>query len=265
MRINHLFILLLFYLTTNSEVLAQDLFVEKTINSPMSTAQYFYDYYENDTEILTKEVTEGAFSRKFYFYPNVEKNKNVKKPLIILLHGSNRTGISMIDMWRNVANDNNVILAATNSYNPMNWNRPKDNYKIIEFLILEVAKNYNIDEEKIYLFGHSSGGIFALSLAAELSHKLAGVALHAGMFRQESDLKYLASAKRKIPYAIFAGTKDDLFPTHKVRNTAKILSQNGFPVELTFIKYHDHWYYNLAPFINEKAWNFFQKHKLSDN
>mgnify|MGYP001596345088 CR=1 FL=1 len=246
----------------NINAFAKEPLIENVIISPMSTSQYLYNYYENDKDIVKKQVTdEKGFERTYYLYPAVESAKNKAKPLIILLHGSNRSGISMIDMWRNVANNHGVILVAPNSYDPQNWKQPKDNAKIIQLVIKEAEKNYNIDKKRIYLFGHSSGAIFALSVGAQLSKDLAAIGVHAGMFMNSDDSKVLASAKRKIPYTIFVGMSDDLFPVDKVRKTAQSLQNAGFPVELNLIKYHDHWYYNLAPFINEKAWEFFEKNK----
>jgi pimeloyl-ACP methyl ester carboxylesterase len=69
-------------------------------------------------------------------------------------------------------------------------------------------------------------------------------------------------AKRKIPIFIQVGDSDQFFPLKFVRNTRDVLNGRGFAVELTEIPGHDHWYYDMAPKINLKAWEFLQKYQL---
>lgn len=39
------------------------------------------------------------------------------------------------------------------------------------------------------------------------------------------------------------------------------MKKRGFPIELTEIAKHDHWYYDLAPKINRNAWDFLIKQR----
>src|SRR6266511_1784027 len=43
-----------------------------------------------------------------------------------------------------------------------------------------------------------------------------------------------------------------------------MLNKNGFNAQLTEMKGHDHWYYDLAPKINADAWNFLKQQKPAD-
>jgi len=70
-------------------------------------------------------------------------------------------------------------------------------------------------------------------------------------------------AKRKIPMLLQVGTNDPLFPLKWVRETRDALNQQGFSVQLTEIPNHDHWYYDLAPKINQAAWEFLKVNKLA--
>jgi hypothetical protein len=49
-----------------------------------------------------------------------------------------------------------------------------------------------------------------------------------------------------------------------VKATEAALSARGFPIEVTIMKGHDHWYYDLAPEINRNAWEFLKKHELAE-
>jgi tetratricopeptide (TPR) repeat protein len=59
------------------------------------------------------------------------------------------------------------------------------------------------------------------------------------------------------------GTVDEFFPVKSVRATRDLLNSRGFSVQLIEMPGHDHWYYDLAPKINETAWEFLKIHELS--
>jgi dipeptidyl aminopeptidase/acylaminoacyl peptidase len=95
------------------------------------------------------------------------------------------------------------------------------------------------------------------------SQYFAAAAIHAGAIRKDDPA--IAIAKRKTPIAMIVGTRDRLFPLEDVRRTRDDLNRQGFSVELTEIPGHDHWYYDLAPKINQKAWEFLKQHELSED
>ena len=70
-------------------------------------------------------------------------------------------------------------------------------------------------------------------------------------------------AKRKTPIAIFVGDVDQYFPLDSVKKTEELLKSNQFPIEVTVMKGHDHWYYDLAKDINRNAWAFLKQHSLT--
>jgi hypothetical protein len=65
----------------------------------------------------------------------------------------------------------------------------------------------------------------------------------------------IATAKRKIPMAIFSGTADSIFPIKTVRITRDTLRDAGFPVSLSEIPGHDHNYFAISSKINRQAWD----------
>src|ERR1044071_6720499 len=95
------------------------------------------------------------------------------------------------------------------------------------------------------------------------SEYFAATAVHAGSWRSSEELDYAHLAKRKIPIAIFIGDRDQYFPMDSVKKTEELLKSNQFPVQVTVMKGHDHWYYDLAPDINRNAWAFLKQQSLS--
>jgi hypothetical protein len=95
------------------------------------------------------------------------------------------------------------------------------------------------------------------------SEYFAATAVHAGAFRTPEEYQTIRSATRKIPLAIWVGTVDPFFHLADVRATRDAFRSAGFPIEVTEIPGHDHWYYDLAPGINQSAWQFLKRFELS--
>jgi tetratricopeptide (TPR) repeat protein len=104
--------------------------------------------------------------------------------------------------------------------------------------------------------------VFGLQLSLYESEYFAATAVHAGALDTDGTT-LIPMAKRKIPMLLQVGTNDPLFPLKWVRATRDALNQQGFSVQLTEIPNHDHWYYDLAPKINQAAWEFLKVNKLT--
>jgi len=211
----------------------------------------------------TKEtIVYGDTKRDYFLF--VPESQSVAKPLplLILLHGSKRDGMSLIEKWKDIAEKEGIIIAGPNATNSASWNVGKDGPDFLRALIEAVKSKYAVDQRRIYLFGHSAGAIFALYMSLMESEYFAATAIHAGRLPAE-DYEVTKYAKRKIPMAIWVGDRDAYFPLAGVKETQTALISNGFSVELNVIPNHDHWYYDLAPKINRSAWDFLKTHQLS--
>ncbi|HXI23618.1 MAG TPA: alpha/beta hydrolase-fold protein [Pyrinomonadaceae bacterium] len=184
-------------------------------------------------------------------------------PVVMLLHGSGRDGMSLMDKWKDLANKEGFIAVAPDAITSEGWRAPIDGPDFLHELLSAVKAQYPIDSRRMYLFGHSGGASFALYMALYESEYFAAAAIHAGALRPE-DEKIIRLATRKIPMHIAVGDRDQFFPLAAVRATRDALVANGFQVGLTEMKGHDHWYYDLAPKINTEAWDFLKQQKLTD-
>lgn len=200
-------------------------------------------------------------SRTYYVY--VPDKVTTPAPLILLLHGSGRDGMSQIDAWKSLAEEKKIILVAPNSFNSQEWSFSADGPELFHSVVEAVKASYQVDSKRIYLFGHSAGAIFALYLAIMESQYFAAAAVHAGSLTGDSDL-YMKHAPRKIPVAIWVGTKDQFFSLESVRSTRDQFKEHGFPIQLTEMPGHDHDYYSVAGNLNKTIWEFFSASQLSD-
>lgn len=192
-------------------------------------------------------------------------NSSTPAPLIILFHGSGRDGMSLIDKWRDISNKEGVILAGLNSVDSSSWNTTADGPDVIRDLVEDIKAAYPIDLRRMYLFGHSGGAVFSILLSQMESEYFAAAAIHAGSLRASEEFKFVERSRRGVPLAIWIGTQDPFFSLASVRATKEALMARGAPVQVTEMPGHDHWYYDLAPQINEAAWKFLKQYSLTSD
>ena len=210
---------------------------------------------------ITKETIEfGGKKRAYYLY--APENLPSKPPLILTLHGSSRDGSSLVEKWKDIADKEGFILAGPNSLNSSRWSSTDDSEDFLREIVEHLKGKYSIDPKRVFLFGHSAGAVYALNLSMSQSEYFAATAVHAGSWRSSEELNIVRLAKRKTPIAIFVGDVDQYFPLDSVKKTEELLKSNQFPVQVTIMKGHDHWYYDLAPDINRNAWAFLKQHSL---
>jgi len=214
---------------------------------------------------ITKElITSKGKTRAYYLYVPATVKAGSPAPLIVMLHGSGRVGMSLVEKWKDLAKKEGIIIAGPDSTDSRSWGSPQDGPDFLHDLVEALKTKYPINPRRVYLFGHSAGAIFSLEISLMESQYFAATAVHAGaLLPGDSDLIDLA--KRKIPIFIQVGDSDQYFSLKAVRATRDALNAKGFAVELTEMPGHDHWYYDLAPKINRTAWDFLRKYELESD
>jgi len=211
---------------------------------------------------ITKElITSNGKTRAYYLYIPSTLKPGSTAPLIVTLHGSNRTGVTLVEKWKDLAKKEGIILAGPDATDLRGWASPQDGPDFLRDLVEELKTKYPINGKRVYLFGHSAGASFALQLALMESQYFAATAIHAGALTKD-DMELIGLAKRKIPISIQVGDSDEFFPLKIVRETRDALKTAGLPIELTEIPNHDHWYYDQAAKFNQTAWEFLKKVEL---
>ena len=182
-------------------------------------------------------------------------------PVVVLLHGSDHVGLEMTDAWRGLASQEGLILVAPNSLHTEVWNLQSDSPAFLHATVQQVAAQHPIDLKRIYLFGHSGGANYAIVLALIDSGYFAAVGAHAGSLDPDND-KLFEYARRKTPIALWVGNQDPLFPVTTVMATRDAFAAHGFPVQLTVIPNHGHFYEEVSKQVDQEAWEFFRRNAL---
>jgi predicted esterase len=215
-------------------------------------------------KIVKNTIVSQKQKRSYYLFVPEKVSASKPAPLIVLLHGSGRDGNSLVEKWRDLASAEGIILAGPDASNSSGWSFPADGPAFLHDLVEDLKTKYPVDPSRVYLFGHSAGAVFALFMSMMESEYFAATAIHAGGFRQPSEYEAIKDLKRKIPIAIWVGTRDPFFPLGSVRQTRDALAAQGVEIQLNEMPGHDHWYYDLASGINKKAWSFLASRQLSD-
>ncbi|HJQ34002.1 MAG TPA: dienelactone hydrolase family protein [Pyrinomonadaceae bacterium] len=213
-------------------------------------------------QIQKKTVASEGKKRVYYLYVPASASREKPAPLVVLLHGTGHDGRLLVEHWQKLAEREGVVLAGPDSRDPAGWAIPQDGPRFIYDLVEELKATQPVDPRRVYLFGHSAGAVFGLYMSALESEYFAAAAVSAGAMK-ESNYDMLDEAGRKVPVAIFVGTRDPLFPVSDVRRTRDAFTKRGFRAELTEIPNHDHNYYSRSAEINEKAWEFLKTQTLA--
>jgi poly(3-hydroxybutyrate) depolymerase len=229
-----------------------------TLNSPIPAAEYQAPYITNDMHQISDYVMHKGDKRSYQFYaapPDGDK----PQPLIILLHGAKRTGASVVHKWMRRADAQGLILVAPDAIDGL-WTQ-SDNMALFDKILQKVDYCYNVDKQRIYLFGHSLGGYLAILSAIRYPQRFAAVAVHAGAMNNYPMLSRLTKTN-KTPIVLINGVDDNTVKLKTVEQTAQTLADHGHKTQLVAINDHNHWYYDIADFINQQAWTFMKDYRL---
>ena len=212
---------------------------------------------------ITKEKFESeGKQRSYYLFVPSSVKQTEPVPLVVLLHGSGRNGLSLVERWKDLAESEGFIIVGPDSSNGESWRMPQDGPEFIYELVEMLIKKYPIAPDRLYLFGHSAGAVYSLDLAMLESEYFAAAAVHAGAWRTDEDYRFVEVAARKTPIRITVGDIDSFFPLESVRRTEKTMKSRGFEVVVSVITNHTHNYYEIASAVNRDSWLFLKQHRL---
>lgn len=207
-----------------------------------------YDYSPSE-DIRQAAATHHALGRTWYsFVPSGQS----PTAAVLLFHGTGRSGLSMLEMWRPVAEEKQIALIALDSKEP-NWQPDDLSQTLLDRMLSESNSQRPVDPDRIYLFGHSAGAIYASVLINRFQGPWKAAALHAG-FAPANLFKPVENAK---PLRIYLGEQEHIFTPDKALGTAKSLAAAGHNVTLQMIPGHTHWFYEIGPSIARDSWAWF--------
>jgi len=225
-----------------------------------------YDFKEAE-----KEMEYQLFLPKTY-YDEVDKDSKKSYPLILALHGygSNPKQLLGYPDFLSNAEKNGYVVVAPMGYNSRGWygsrgtkggrgSGPKNLGELSEKDVMNVLKitrdDFQIDPNRIYIYGHSMGGGGALHLAIKFPETWAAIAPMAPA--TPYSLKDLEKAKQ-IPAIIVHGDADGVLPVKATRSL--IEKMNELEIEHQYIEVKNGGHVLVAFQHWDEIFEFFGKH-----
>src|SRR4029078_1076446 len=154
--------------------------------------------YSTSDKIVKDSIVSDGKKRTYYLFVPDNLKPSVQVPLIVLLHGSGRNGLSLVEKWKDIAKQEGLIVAGPDSTDSAKWGSPEDGPQFLRDLVETLKSKYPVIPRRVYLFGHSAGAVFALYMSLYESQYFAATAIHAGALHPEHYF-VIDVAKRKIP------------------------------------------------------------------
>ncbi len=202
---------------------------------------------------INQEMTYRLYLPK-NFYEKLGEDKDAKFPLIVALHGygSNPSQIVGYPEFARHANEKNYVIVAPMGYNRTGWygsrgpgggrgSDPKNLGELSEKDVMNVLEltrqEFPIDENRIYLYGHSMGGGGAIYLSAKYPEIWAAIAPMAPAIPTVAvDLE----KAKHIPVFLVHGDKDTVLPVRSARRWVEKLEKTGIPHRYIEVEDGDH-------------------------
>jgi predicted peptidase len=205
----------------------------------------------------------------YAIYVSSKVSKDKKNPLIIALHGLGGNQNSLVrGNAIDLAEEGGYILVGPMGYNPRGWygspllkpppgatprppnpeaaNDPPNLRELSEKDVMNVLdivrKEFNVDERRTYLMGHSMGGAGTLYLGSKYASDWAAIAAIApaafAMLPNAEEL--LKPIKKKMPVLIAQGDADKAVPVDYTRRWIGVMKNLGMNYEYIELPGEDH-------------------------
>lgn len=157
-------------------------------------------------------------------------------PVVLMLHGGGGNGriyegITGLSAYADAKK--NFILAYPNSQMPGFWDYGEGSSEVtyLKNVVAHIAGTYCVDPKRVFVTGHSNGGLMADRLACDAASTFAAFAPYAGSSAQASIQptgRGGCKPSRAVPYAFFHGDSDTQAPiAYQQANRDWWLKHNG--------------------------------------
>lgn len=214
----------------------------------LSPALSGWDHYSPSDEVKQLTQTHRIYGQTWHSYtpPGSEA-----APVILLLHGAGRSGLSMIEMWQKTAQEQDLILIAPNALGS-HWEVRDLSHTALQNALS--SSTLGRPAGKVFLFGHSNGAVFASQLINRAQGPWKAAAMHGGFAPAEA---FQPAAEAK-PVRLYLGDRDHIFTTPEAERTGKSMAKSGHRFTLQLIPGHTHWFYEIGPAIADDSWTWFR-------
>jgi predicted peptidase len=225
-------------------------FAQSPAEKPEPKKQALPAYIEPDPRVkqCSYHFDETDEEMSYVLYVSSKVSKEKKNPLIVALHGYGGDGNFLVrERLVDFAEEHGYIVVGPLGYNVTGWygipkallqllrlppvdpppNLAELSKKDVMNVLNIMRKEFNIDENRIYLMGHSMGGSGALFLGQKYTDKWAAIACIAPVTYMMMDQKqFLANIRdARIPVMIIQGDRDSAVEIKYTRQWVSIMKE----------------------------------------
>jgi phospholipase/carboxylesterase len=169
-----------------------------------------------------------------------------KLPLIVLLHGEAENANAILDIWRGVAKENNLVVVSPQGQyiigeGHYQWGKRLEAQEAALKAIDMAKQKYTIDQNKIYIMGFSQGASYALTIGLSNPEIFAGVIALSPRYLYRVIEKSLEKPKtRQMSVFLANGENEDPHLLANNRFAKESLSKVGIKADLKLYRNTGH-------------------------
>jgi poly(3-hydroxybutyrate) depolymerase len=191
----------------------------------------------------TRSVTvSGLGTHDYYLYIPSSYSPGTAMPVLFGFHGAGGTGTApaaaqqVRNDWATVAaTEGFIVIAQAATGSGGGW-VPNNDAAILNAIISDAFGAYNIEQNRIYMWGFSAGGHFAHALALNNPNYFAGYGVSAGALQAlagtsapaDSLVSPISTTGRRIPVHLYVGSTDSVVPPSVVQSDRNNFQSNGW-------------------------------------
>ncbi len=195
-------------------------------NSPKALKRFLkesFPYTEAKHAIYQKKILINGLQKKYFLYVPKGYSPEKQTPAIVSLHGVGESGAAFMKLWLKYSTHKNRYIFICPNYNNAYWWQPNGEKLLMEIL-KEVSIEYNIDSNRVYLTGFSSGAHGVWFNAIRHPDLFAAAVVMAGECPIPSQLANL----QNVPIYIIHGSSDGTIPVEAARDAKKRLEDLSY-------------------------------------
>jgi poly(3-hydroxybutyrate) depolymerase/streptogramin lyase len=214
--------------------------------------------------VFVKEsITVGKLQRAYKLVVPKGVASKTPAPVVFALHGlgDSKELMSFYTQLDRLAERHKFVLVYLDGKHKM-WplipGLEKDDLAFFDAVYDRVAKDYNVDLNRVYVVGMSNGAYFSHLLARQRSDKIAAIAAHSGgLGAMDKDPKL----EHKFGVLLVHGDADSIVKVAESRKGHAAYQKWGHDVEYVEVPSLNHFWAHKVR-VNEKIWTFFAAHAL---
>ncbi|MCI0390491.1 MAG: prolyl oligopeptidase family serine peptidase [Acidobacteria bacterium] len=200
---------------------------------------------------------------RFYIPKNYEAKK--KWPMIVALHGMGGDENSFFTGYNNgairrIAEERGYIVVCPKGRGPVSMYLASAERDVID-VIKEMKRDYSIDEDRVFLMGHSMGGYGTWSIAVNNPDLFAALGPISGGGTPLSRPRLKAITR--VPWIVVHGDNDPTVPVEESRKMVKAGKELG--IEIKYIEVPGGNHSNVVASSFKDIFDWFDAHKRQPN